>query len=167
MLQQTVEAEARVVRSPPVEPEGELRQVRVQMLAGHDPLMGAEPPSPHERRDTVDGRHDLTGGLGNSAHDHRDVSVAELLDLGVVAVPTGVDGRARADVLKDEPEEAVGREVRDPSHADPPHRLSVRLKLDAHHHDVLVLGVSAATLFRVFFSPDEGLVHFDVSAKRF
>ncbi len=86
---------------PPIEPEHELVQVRLEVL-GTDAVMGSEEPRIEVRENDVDHRQVLVC-LGLIAADvHGFVPESELLQFVVAGPTVGSDQRARLDVLGDE-----------------------------------------------------------------
>ena len=113
LLEQPVEKQAAVVRAAPVEAEGELRQVALEVLGRDGASVGAEQPALEQRGHQVDARHDHVRRVADARDRGRVVGVAELADAVVAAVAVGQDDRSRLDRLLDERLQALGLDVRD------------------------------------------------------
>jgi len=103
----------------PIEAEGELVEVGLQVL-GADAVMGAVEPGFQVREDQVDNRHELFSDLGIAAFGNGVMIVAELSEAAITAPVVADDQCARCNGALDEPTQRVGTTVGHDGQSDPP-----------------------------------------------
>src|SRR5512132_4419743 len=95
----------------PIQAEGKLLEVAVEMFEAHRPLMGAEDPSLEQREDQMNAGQYLDRGLIELGQHRDDVAIAGVAELGIAAPAVGVSGFAIAEVVVDEGGEDIGRNI--------------------------------------------------------
>src|SRR5512132_151011 len=95
----------------PIQAEGKLLEVAVEMFEAHRPLMGAEDPSLEQREDQMNAGQYLGRGLIELGQHRDDVAIAGVAELGIAAPAVGVSGFAIAEVVVDEGGEDIGRNI--------------------------------------------------------
>jgi len=68
LFEETPKKEAPELRAAPVEAEGELVEVRLEVIRLHGPLMGPEQPSFEEAGDAVNPRQRHMGRVAGAGH---------------------------------------------------------------------------------------------------
>jgi len=103
VFKQPEEKQAPASRAAPVESEGELVEVVVQMLRADRPLMGADQPALQQRGHQVDPWEQLAGCLlGSATHHDLVVLVAASRKAGVARPSVGVNHTAGSDYVLNE-----------------------------------------------------------------
>lgn len=112
---------ASMARRTPIEPEGELIQVVVQLLIGHAAVEGSKDPALEQGRDSMHPGQHANRSLFRLPIEDRP-SMVEALSQSVVAPgPVSDDDAAFGNVFADEPLQALSRGISNPLEPYPPH----------------------------------------------
>ncbi len=160
LLHEPPEEQPAAARSAPVEAEGELLEVGLEVIGGHGALMGAQHPPLEQAGDTMDARHQDVSVFVGCAQDRLLVWVAAM-GQAVVGRPAIGEHRAsgKHDV-RDERQQVCGRGIGDMTH---PHAPQTSRPLDLDGNDYEVLDRATPTFSARFRTSEESLVNFHLA----
>ena len=159
LLQESIEEQPTRLRCPPVEPEGELIEIIIQMLRTNRSLMRAEQPSLEQRDGQVNsGEKILAQFVGVVEHL---VSIAKIPQPAVGSPPVGLNESSRLNNLNESWQKNRCRRISNANHSYPSDLPSI--SLGGNQYQTLAGCTSSPlTLAR---TPDEGFIDFDNAAQ--